>query len=109
MALTDTAIQATKSGKRPYKVYDRDGLFFADQSQRFKAVALALSFRRQGKADGAGRVLRGIEKARDLSVGEFDHVLHKQRIRSLNSIPTFKALTELVNALEAAHNQPRAA
>jgi AAA domain (dynein-related subfamily) len=59
------------------------------------------------------RTLRGIEKARDLggdlSVGEFDHVLHKQRIRSLNSIPTFKALTELVNALEAAHSQPRAA
>jgi hypothetical protein len=59
------------------------------------------------------RALRGIEKARDLggdlSVGEFDHVLHKQRIRSLNSIPTFKALTELVNALEAAHSQSRAA
>jgi hypothetical protein len=59
------------------------------------------------------RALRGIEKARDLgsdlSVGEFDHVLHKQRIRNLNSIPTFKALTELVNALEAAHSQSRAA
>ena len=27
MALTDTAIRATKPGKRPYKVYDRDGLF----------------------------------------------------------------------------------
>ena len=45
----------------------------------------------------------------DLSVGEFDHVLHKQRIRSLNSIPTFKALTELVNALEAARSQPQLA
>ena len=27
MALSDTAIRATKPGKRPYKVYDRDGLF----------------------------------------------------------------------------------
>jgi hypothetical protein len=27
MALTDTAIRGTKPSKRPYKVYDRDGLF----------------------------------------------------------------------------------
>jgi Arm DNA-binding domain len=27
MALTDTAIRGAKPGKRPYKVYDRDGLF----------------------------------------------------------------------------------
>ena len=27
MALTDTAIRATKPSERPYKVYDRDGLF----------------------------------------------------------------------------------
>jgi hypothetical protein len=27
MALTDIAIRGTKPGKRPYKVYDRNGLF----------------------------------------------------------------------------------
>ena len=27
MALTDTAIRGTKPDKRPYKVYDRNGLF----------------------------------------------------------------------------------
>jgi Arm domain-containing DNA-binding protein len=27
MALTDTAIRGTKPSKRPYKIYDRDGLF----------------------------------------------------------------------------------
>ena len=27
MALTDTAIRATKPREKPYKVYDRDGLF----------------------------------------------------------------------------------
>jgi hypothetical protein len=26
MALTDTAIRATKPGRRPFKLYDRDGL-----------------------------------------------------------------------------------
>jgi hypothetical protein len=59
------------------------------------------------------RALRGIEKARDLgsdlSVGEFGYVLDQQRVRNMNSVPTLKALSELVNALEAAHKQPRAA
>jgi hypothetical protein len=27
MALTDTAIRETKPGRKPFKVYDRDGLF----------------------------------------------------------------------------------
>ena len=27
MALTDTAIRQSKPGKKPYKIYDRDGLF----------------------------------------------------------------------------------
>jgi hypothetical protein len=27
MALTDTAIRGTKPGQKPFKVYDRDGLF----------------------------------------------------------------------------------
>lgn len=27
MALTDTAIRGSKPGKKPYKLYDRDGLF----------------------------------------------------------------------------------
>jgi hypothetical protein len=59
------------------------------------------------------RALRGIGKARDLgsdlSVGEFGHVLDQHRVRNLNSVPTLKALSELVNALETAHKQPRAA
>jgi hypothetical protein len=56
---------------------------------------------------------RGIQKARDLgsdlSVGEFDHVLSSQRIRSLNQVPTLEALSALVVALEAFHGQPEAA
>jgi hypothetical protein len=56
---------------------------------------------------------RGIQKARDLgadlSVGEFDHVMSSQRIRSLNQVPTLKALSALVVALEAFHGQPEAA
>jgi hypothetical protein len=59
------------------------------------------------------RGTRGIQKARDLgadlSVGEFDHVLSSQRIRSLNQVPTLKALSGLVVALEAFHGQPEAA
>ena len=27
MALTDTAIRGTKPGKKPFKIYDREGLF----------------------------------------------------------------------------------
>jgi hypothetical protein len=59
------------------------------------------------------RGTRGIQKARDLgadlSVGEFDHVMSSQRIRSLNQVPTLKALSGLVVALEALHGQPEAA
>ena len=33
MALTDTAIRAAKPGKRPYKIYDRDGLFFGEHEK----------------------------------------------------------------------------
>jgi hypothetical protein len=59
------------------------------------------------------RGARGIQKARDLgadlSVGEFDHVMSSQRIRSLNQVPTLKALSALVVALEAFHGQPEAA
>ncbi len=59
------------------------------------------------------RALRGIEKARDLgsdlSVGEFGYVLDQQKVRNMNSVPTLKALSALVNALETAHKQPRAA
>ena len=59
------------------------------------------------------RGTRGIQKARelgaDLSVGEFDHVMSSQRIRSLNQVPTLKALSALVVALEAFHGQPEAA
>ena len=59
------------------------------------------------------RALRGIEKARDLgsdlSVGEFGHVLDQHKLRNLNSVPTLKALSALVNALESAHKQRRAA
>jgi hypothetical protein len=36
MALSDTAIRATKPGKRPYKVYDRDGLFLLINSSGSK-------------------------------------------------------------------------
>src|ERR1700722_89299 len=36
MALTDTAIRATTPGKRPYKVYDRDGLFLLINSSGSK-------------------------------------------------------------------------
>jgi hypothetical protein len=61
--------------------------------------------------DGTGA--RGIEKARDLgaslSVGEFDHVMSSQRISSLNQVPTLKALSALVVALEAFHGKPQAA
>jgi hypothetical protein len=59
------------------------------------------------------RGARGIQKARDLgadlSVGEFDHVMSSQRIRNLNQVPTLKALSGLVVALEAFHGQPEAA
>jgi hypothetical protein len=59
------------------------------------------------------RGTRGIQKARDLgadlSVGEFDHVMSSQRIRSLNQVPTLKALSGLVVALEAFHGQQEAA
>jgi hypothetical protein len=56
---------------------------------------------------------RGIQKARDLgvdlSVGEFDHILSSQQIRGLNQVPTLKALSGLVVALEAFHGQPQVA
>jgi hypothetical protein len=59
------------------------------------------------------RGTRGIQKARDLgadlSVGEFDHVLSSQRISTLNRVPTMKALSALVVALEAFHGKPQAA
>ena len=56
MALTDTAVRGTKPGRKPFKVYDRDGLFLLVNPGGIEAVALALPFRQQRKAHGVGRV-----------------------------------------------------
>jgi hypothetical protein len=107
----------TEDGRRPtrekldsihsYREHFGNALFFS-QLTGIARVRNLSDIRDEATADRVlavmNRTFGGIQKARDLaegmSVGQFDYIMQKLQIRSLDSIPTVQALIDLVRALE---------